>query len=75
MGKTMCRFNQHLIFLNPFACREEQLVVGNLALGNYQVKKETSSDFYKGSSYEAELKHHQGSSWVHHFHPSNYWKR
>lgn len=24
-------------FLNPFACREEQLVVGNLALGNYQV--------------------------------------
>jgi hypothetical protein len=32
-------FNQHLIFLNPFACREEQLAVGNLALGNYQVKE------------------------------------
>lgn len=26
-------------FLNPFACREEQLVVGNLALGSYQVKE------------------------------------
>lgn len=39
MGKTMCRFNQHLIFLSPFACGEEQLVVGNLALGNYQVKE------------------------------------
>lgn len=32
--KTPCGLNQSLIFLNLFACREQQLAEGSLALGN-----------------------------------------